>query len=167
MLIGFSLGSNEGDRMDYLRRARDRLFAALDARNGRCSPVYETEPVGVKPEYRDQSFLNAVVTLESDRSADDWLAECARIESELDRRRGEDRYAPRTIDIDLLFVGEEVHEDPHLHVPHPRWMERRFVVQPLADLLPDLTLPGQSRSVSAVLNALPPKPAAVCFQVDW
>lgn len=153
--IGFSVGSNLGDREARLAAARDGLLSALDARGGVYSPLYETEPVGVKEEYRERTFLNAVVILETDRTAEDWLEVCRRLEQQGGRERGEDRYAPRAIDIDIIFAGNRFADGRHLNIPHPRWMKRRFVVQPLADLRPDLVLPGAgARSVRDVLEGL-------------
>jgi 2-amino-4-hydroxy-6-hydroxymethyldihydropteridine diphosphokinase len=166
--IAFSLGSNLGDRLANLREARRRIFAAPDARPAAQSPVYETEPVGVKPEYRDLRFLNAVLAVESDRPAEDWLETAAAIEREMGRARTADRCAPRPIDIDILYAGGRVLDGARLTVPHPRWAERRFVVRPLADIRPDLVLPGGARTVAEVLAALPDPPESVrLFAREW
>jgi 2-amino-4-hydroxy-6-hydroxymethyldihydropteridine diphosphokinase len=167
MEFGFSLGSNLGDRLAHLREARCRLLETPGARLAAQSPVYETEPVGVKPAYQHLRFLNAVLILESDGAAADWLAAIGRIEAEMGRVRGGDRYAPRTIDIDLLYAGQECIDTGGLIVPHPRWSGRRFVVQPLADVRPDLRLPGAGGSVREVLEQLPPDPAFGRFPAEW
>lgn len=152
--VGFCLGSNLGDRLARLRVARDRLAATAGAALLAQSAVYETEPVGVRPEYRHLDYLNAVVILAADLDARQWLERIRAIEAELGRVRTADRYAPRTIDIDLLYRGADCFDDGDLTVPHPRWMERLFVVRPLADVRPDLRLPGAPRSVGEQLAAL-------------
>jgi 2-amino-4-hydroxy-6-hydroxymethyldihydropteridine diphosphokinase len=118
--------------------------------------VYETEPVGVKEAYRELEFLNAVIVLESPYDARAWLARIKSIESAMGRVREEDRNAPRPIDIDILYADRQCIDDRGLTVPHPRWARRRFVLRPLADVRPDLTLPGMDRTVADVLASLPP-----------
>lgn len=125
-----SLGSNLGDRRRYLREAVGSLGRAVVA----VSPVYETDPVGGPEQER---FLNLVVELETDLSPRELLAVCHRLESGAGRVRVE-RWGPRTLDVDILWMeGIEV-DEPDLQVPHPRMWERRFVVAPLADLAPGL-----------------------------
>lgn len=125
------LGSNLGDREALLRVAVDRLVSVGLVGT---SPWYETDPVG-GPE--QGAFLNLVAELETDLTARQLLEVCRRLESAADRVRVE-RWGPRTLDVDVLWVdGEEVHE-PDLEVPHPRMFQRRFVLAPLRDLAPDL-----------------------------
>lgn len=125
------LGSNLGDREELLRSAIDRLTAVgLVA----VSPWYETDPVG-GPE--QGAFLNAVVELDTDLSPHQLLAVCARLEQAAERVRTE-RWGPRTLDVDVLWVDGATVDDPDLVVPHPRMWERRFVLAPLRDLAPDL-----------------------------
>ncbi|HLT16477.1 MAG TPA: 2-amino-4-hydroxy-6-hydroxymethyldihydropteridine diphosphokinase [Acidimicrobiales bacterium] len=123
------MGSNLGDRARYLRDA----VAALDGVVA-VSPVYETEPVG-GPE--QGAFLNIVVELDTDLDARGLLAECQRLEAAAERVR-EERWGPRTLDVDVLWVDGETVDAPDLVVPHPRMRLRRFVLAPLADLAPDL-----------------------------
>jgi 2-amino-4-hydroxy-6-hydroxymethyldihydropteridine diphosphokinase len=153
--FGFSLGSNLGDRLVNLSEARRRLVAVPGTTLVASSPVYETEPVGVRNEYTELRFLNAVLIATSDKDPRAWLEEIARIEKDLGRQRTEDRNAPRPIDIDILYAGESLIDDGGLEVPHPRWMQRRFVVRPLADVRPDLVLPGAGATVKEILAALP------------
>lgn len=167
MEIGFSLGSNLGDRLVYLQQARDRLLLHSDSRLLAQSPVYETAPVGVRPEYDDLSYLNSVVVLESGMSPHDWLAALSRIETELGRVRTDDRNAPRTIDIDIIYAGEHVIGSGGLEVPHPRWLERRFVVQPLADIRPELVIPESGKTVREILANLPPDEKVAPFAWEW
>ena len=124
------LGSNLGDRLAHLRRAVASLPDVVAV-----SPVYETDPVGGPA--GQGPYLNAVVELDTERSPRQLLELAARLETEAGRVRAE-RFGPRTLDVDVLLVGDlEVHEDD-LEVPHPRMWERRFVLVPLADLAPEL-----------------------------
>jgi 2-amino-4-hydroxy-6-hydroxymethyldihydropteridine diphosphokinase len=125
-----ALGSNLGDREAILRDA----VAALDGVVA-VSPVYETAPVGGPA--GQGPYLNAVVELDTRRSPRDLLGVCRRLEAAAGRVRGE-RWGARTLDVDVLLVGDLVVDEPDLVVPHPRLWERRFVVAPLADLAPDL-----------------------------
>jgi len=167
MESGFSLGSNLGDRLQWLQQAKRRILAAPDTRLLAQSPVYETEPVGVKPEYRDLKFLNAVLVVESPLDPEAWLEQLGAIETALGRVRTADRFAPRTLDADLIYAGTATIDSDHLQVPHPRWMERRFVVQPLCDIRPDLVLPGIGVPVRQVLAELPEGEATELFRKEW
>jgi 2-amino-4-hydroxy-6-hydroxymethyldihydropteridine diphosphokinase len=127
------LGSNLGDRLAALRQAVAQLKEGGDVTA--VSPLYETEPVG-GPE--DQgAFLNVVVELATSDSPRQLLARCQALEETAHRVRTV-RFGPRTLDADVLLVGDLVVDDPDLVVPHPRMWERRFVLAPLADLAPDL-----------------------------
>lgn len=124
------LGSNLGDRWANLRTAVDALPDIVAV-----SPVYETDPVG-GPE--DQGpYLNCVVMLITDRTPRQLLSLCRDLEATAGRVRGE-RWGPRTLDVDVLLVGDAVVDDPDLQVPHPRMWERPFVLVPLADIAPDV-----------------------------
>jgi 2-amino-4-hydroxy-6-hydroxymethyldihydropteridine diphosphokinase len=127
------LGSNMGDRQEYLRRAVAGLPDLVAV-----SPVYRTEPVG-GPAGQDD-YLNIVVELDTARTPRELLELAHRLESDAGRVRTV-RHGPRTLDVDVLLVGEMVIDEPDLVVPHPRLWERRFVVAPLADLAPDLVTP--------------------------
>lgn len=134
------LGSNLGDRLGHLERA-----VALLAEGGdvvAVSPVYETEPVG-GPE--QGPYLNVVVELRTSDPPRALLERCRALETDAARVRTV-RFGPRTLDADVLLVGDERVEEPDLVVPHPRMGERRFVLAPLADLAPDLVAPGQLAS---------------------
>jgi 2-amino-4-hydroxy-6-hydroxymethyldihydropteridine diphosphokinase len=123
------IGSNLGDRERHLREAVAGLPDVV-----RASPVYETDPVG-GPE--QPPYLNAVVELATERSPRQLLEVARRLEAAAGRARGE-RFGPRTLDVDVLLVGDLVVDEPDLVVPHPRMWQRRFVLAPLADLAPDL-----------------------------
>jgi 2-amino-4-hydroxy-6-hydroxymethyldihydropteridine diphosphokinase len=139
------LGSNLGDREATIRRAADRIGAV------RLSTIRETEPWG----YADQpAFLNAVAELETQLTPRELLDLLLSVERDLGRERGTGpRYGPRTIDLDLLVYGDEIVNEPGLTVPHPHLHERRFALEPLEELDPDLVMPGRGR-VSDVLAAL-------------
>ncbi len=128
------LGSNLGDRWSYLRDA----VATLGPTVRTVSPVYETEPLGGP----DQgSFLNVVVEVDTDLEPGALLGLCRRLEGAAARSRQE-RWGPRTLDVDILWIdGHEV-DTTELQVPHPRMWQRRFVMAPLADLAPDVVPHG-------------------------
>jgi 2-amino-4-hydroxy-6-hydroxymethyldihydropteridine diphosphokinase len=126
------IGSNLGDRLRYLQLAVDDLAAADDVDVVAVSPVYETAPVG-GPEQPD--YLNAVVGIETSRSPRALLALAHTIEAHAERVRTV-RWGPRTLDVDVLLVGDERVDEPDLVVPHPRMTQRAFVIVPLADLDP-------------------------------
>ena len=143
--VYLSLGSNVGDREANLRAAIQRLDPL------RVSPIYETEPV----DYQDQAwFLNVVVEAETALFPRQLLARTQRIERELGRVRTVPK-GPRTIDIDILLYGDVVMRTTELEIPHPRMTERRFVLQPLVDLTPDLRHPVTHKTVRAMLARLP------------
>lgn len=154
MEAGFSLGSNRGDLANNMREAKRRILDLPDVRFVAQSPLYETEPVGVALEYAHLTFMNAVLLVDSQRNADQWLEALHEIEAGMGRRRGDDRNAPRLIDVDILYTGDACIDRGDLVVPHPRWAERRFVVQPLADVRPDLILPGTGKRVRDILASL-------------
>ena len=138
------LGANLGDREGTIRRAAELLGAA------RLSTIRETEPWG----YADQPpFLNAVAELDTDLTPRALLDRLLEVETTLGRTREGPRYGPRTIDLDLLLHGETTIEEPGLTVPHPRLHERLFVLEPLAELAPDVEVPGHGR-VSVLLAKL-------------
>jgi len=127
------LGSNLGDREGLLRQAVAGLPGVVAV-----SPVYETEPVGGPP--GQQPYLNVVVELRTARSPRALLELGRQLEKAAGRVRAE-RWGPRTLDVDVLLVGDLRVEEPDLVVPHPRMHERRFVMAPLADLAPDAAPP--------------------------
>ncbi len=154
MEIGFSLGSNRGDLVAHMKDAKRRILAYPETEFVGQSPLYETEPVGVASEYAHLKFMNAVLVVNSACTPAEWLERLHALEHEMGRWRTEDRNAPRTIDVDILYAGAECIDSGGLVVPHPRWAQRRFVVQPLADVRPDLVLPGAGKSVREILADL-------------
>jgi 2-amino-4-hydroxy-6-hydroxymethyldihydropteridine diphosphokinase len=136
-----SLGSNLGDRLAYLRAAVEALGRGPRTKLLGGSKVYETAPVEVEGEQPD--YLNCVVELECGVSAIELLRYCQGVEGALGRERKGEK-APRTIDIDVLLFGEMVIEEPGFEVPH-RGVTRAFNLKGLADLNPDLHIPGRGR----------------------
>lgn len=134
------LGSNLGDRAGALRGAVRALDSVAGLRVVAASSCYETEPVG-GPHQAD--YLNAVVEVETSLDPRALLDACHAIEDALGRdRSAEVRWGPRAIDLDLLVVGDLTVDEPGLQVPHPRLRERAFVLVPLAEVAPDLEVPG-------------------------
>ncbi len=127
------LGSNMGDRWGHLGQALGALPDVVAV-----SPVYETEPVGGPPD--QEWYLNVVAELATTLTPRELLAVVHRLEEAAGRVRTV-RFGPRTLDVDVLLVGDLVVEDDDLVVPHPRMWERRFVVEPLGDLAPELIEP--------------------------
>jgi 2-amino-4-hydroxy-6-hydroxymethyldihydropteridine diphosphokinase len=167
MEIGLSLGSNLGDRLEHLRRAAQRISVLPGVRIVAAAPVYETEPVGVQPVHATLKYLNTVLVIDGPAELDALSDALHAIETDLGRRRSADRNAPRTIDIDLIYVGGVRRRDGKLDLPHPRWAERRFVLQPLADVRPDLRLPDGEGTVRERLAGLSADEGIVCWAKDW
>jgi len=153
------LGSNLGDRLAMLCRAREELAGRPGILGVRSSRLYETAPVGGPPGQRD--YLNAVLGVEIVLNPAELQACCQEIEAGLGRERGE-RWAARTLDIDLLLVGDRILDSPELILPHPRLAERRFVLEPLCDLAPGLAHPRLGLSISQLLERLEQPSACVC-----
>jgi 2-amino-4-hydroxy-6-hydroxymethyldihydropteridine diphosphokinase len=131
------LGANLGDRLATLQRAVG-LLDGEGVHASASSRVWETDPVG--GEAGQPRFLNAVVRVRTELSPQDLLAACHRVEAALGRVRNE-RWGPRTIDLDVLLYDDVTMTDPELTIPHPRMAERLFVVLPLLDIDPDPVLP--------------------------
>lgn len=144
------LGANLGDREGSLRSALELLAAEPGIELVASSSIRETDPVGYEEQPR---FLNAAACVETELTPRELLDVLLGIERRLGRTRSGPRYGPRTIDLDLLLYAEETLDEPGLHVPHPGLAERRFALEPLAELDPTLVVPGAG-SVSALLAEL-------------
>jgi 2-amino-4-hydroxy-6-hydroxymethyldihydropteridine diphosphokinase len=145
------LGANLGPREATLVRAADLIAAVPGVQVLEPSSFVETEPVGVTDQ---PDFVNGAVALETTLTARELLDALLAVERELGRAREEgERWGPRVIDLDLLLYGDEVVDEPGLTVPHPRLHERRFALEPLAELEPSLEIPGRG-SVSVLLEHL-------------
>ena len=144
-----SLGSNVGDRKSYLRDAITRLQTT--GRIVSASSFYETEPV----EFTEQAwFLNCVLALETTETPQQLMAAVLHIEQEMGRQRLQKK-GPRTIDIDILLFGELIRDSPALTLPHPAMHQRRFVLQPLAEIAPEMHHPVLRKTIRELLDALP------------
>jgi 2-amino-4-hydroxy-6-hydroxymethyldihydropteridine diphosphokinase len=164
--VGISLGSNLGDRLAQLQAARDFLVTLAVDDHYRQSPVYETEPQGCPP--GSPLFLNAVVEFEFTGEPLDLLARLQAYEQAHGRNRDLPRNAARRIDLDILYFGDRQLETPTLVLPHPRMTTRRFVLEPLAAIAPDLGIPGTGKTVEQLLAGLPARPEATrVVMLDW
>jgi 2-amino-4-hydroxy-6-hydroxymethyldihydropteridine diphosphokinase len=165
--VGIALGSNLGDRLAHLRQARSRLLALPGAAGPVLdSRLYETEPVD--SESGAAAFLNAVIELEYNSPPETLLAALQQIETDMGRPPDRPRNAPRTVDLDILYAADLVLSENDLVVPHPRLHLRRFVLTPLADIRPDLILPGQQQSIAALLAGLnDPATVELCEEKKW
>ena len=166
MRTAVALGSNLGDRLDNLCAARK---AILDVPNVKprifSSAIYETDPVGC--EAGAGKFLNAVVEFEYQGDPAALLEHLIRIEEALGRKRDHPKNISRIIDIDLLYCGDQRIDNGRLQLPHPRMQFRKFVLKPLADIRPDLVLPGQKQTVRELLAELGKPGEAVRMADDW
>jgi 2-amino-4-hydroxy-6-hydroxymethyldihydropteridine diphosphokinase len=166
MRTAVALGSNLGDRLGNLRTARKAILALPGLKPPvLSSAIYETEPLGCEPGAK--KFLNAVVEFDYDGDPASLLEQLIRIEEGFGRRRDHPKNVSRTIDIDLLYCGSCKIESERLRVPHPRMHLRKFVLQPLADIRPDLILPDQKQTVRQLLAKLNQSGGVIRLADDW
>ena len=144
------LGANLGPREVTLLRAVDLLAGEPGIEVLAVSQLRETDPIG---DTDQPEFLNGAVSVETTLAPRELLAALLRVERELGRVRDGTQWGPRTIDLDLLVYGDEIVDEPGLRVPHPRLHERRFALEPLVELEPELTIPGLG-PVSELLEKL-------------
>jgi len=158
-LVYISAGSNIGERESHLEFGARRL--GEHGKILRTSSFFETEPVG----YADQPwFLNQVYELETSLTPQETLALCNEIERDCGRVRTFPN-APRTLDLDILLYGDLIISNPNLVIPHPRMTERRFVLEPLAEIAPELPHPVEKKTISELLANCPDTAAARIFRV--
>lgn len=164
--VAIALGSNLGDRLENLRFGRKELLARGELKHVDCSPVYETVPVDCPP--GSGNFLNAVLLGETIFEPEEWLDLLLSIEEDTGRIRTGDFNAPRPLDLDLLTCGEFLRDTPRLVIPHPGLRARKFVLQPLCDLAPDLLVPGFDRTVREMLDSCNShEPSPILYLQDW
>ncbi len=167
MEIGLGLGSNMGDRLGHLIRARERILAIPGVQLVAQSPVYDTDPVDVPAEFAGLTFLNSVLIIETSVSIHRLIGLFQSVEQETGRTPDALRNRPRPIDIDIIYADQIRTKADRVTIPHPRWASRRFVVQPLNDVRPDLHIPGLSGTVSAVLSGLTDRSRVTVFADRW
>jgi 2-amino-4-hydroxy-6-hydroxymethyldihydropteridine diphosphokinase len=166
MRIGIALGSNLGDRLANLRAARTAVVdLSTEKSSVLVSPIYETEPVDC--ESGAGKFLNAVVEIEYDGDPTALLRKMIGIEESLGRDRKHARNVSRKIDIDLLYADDLNVANEELQLPHPRMHQRKFVLQPLADIRPDLILPNHKKNISELLAQVKDSTKVVRFAEKW
>ena len=166
MRVGIALGSNLGDRLQMLRAAR----AALMKLPGVSAPVLSSDVFSTAPvDCADDAgeFLNATMEFEFEGDPRGLMSQFRRIEESLGRSADHQRNVSRTIDIDLLYAGAVTVSEPGIEIPHPRLAGRRFVLAPLAQIRPDLILPGQTVPVSELLTRIDKSSDVRLLTSDW
>lgn len=147
-----ALGSNLGDRQTTIDSAIAAIERLATTKIIKVSSIIETPPFG---DIEQGPYLNGIVHVQTQLDARSLLDEMLRIESEHGRdRSNEQRWGPRTLDLDLIVFGDQVIEEPGLQVPHPRMHERAFVLVPLAEIAPDINIPNQNETPRQMLEAL-------------
>ena len=150
--VFIGIGSNEGDRLTHISNAIKVLAVSHNLQVVQMAPIIETEPVGGPPQ---GPYLNTVVELNTVLAPHELLGALKAIEQRLGRTPGSPRWGPRPIDLDILLYEEVVLNEPALTIPHPRMHQRRFVLEPLAQLAPDMMHPILRLTVSELLAQLP------------
>tara|TARA_B100000965_G_C19549624_1_gene739438 strand:- start:707 stop:1231 length:525 start_codon:yes stop_codon:yes gene_type:complete len=151
-----AFGSNLGDRLNNLSTSKSQLLENCP-NPYKCifSSVYETSPVDCTES--SGPFLNAVAEMDFDMNPEDVLKMCISIESNLGRPKKREKNSPRHIDLDILYADNVIIEKNNLSIPHPRILSRRFVLEPFAEIKPNLILPGQTKSIIEHLENLKSK----------
>jgi len=166
MKVGLAFGSNLGDRLKHLQQAKAYVLSLSNDGWHAASPLYETEPLGCPP--NSPKFLNAVLEIEFADAPKTLLEKILTYEVAHGRDRDLPKNAARTIDVDILFFGEEEILEKDLVVPHPRMAERRFVLLPLSTIEPDRVVKGTGKTVRMLLRELRGEEGEVKFvQHDW
>jgi 2-amino-4-hydroxy-6-hydroxymethyldihydropteridine diphosphokinase len=166
MRAGLALGSNIGDRFENLRAARKAIVdLAKVSPPILASPIFETDAVDCEP--GANKFWNAVIEIDFDGDAVELLQKLGEVEVTLGRPVNHPRNVSRKIDIDLLYFGDTTIDSEELQVPHPRMATRKFVLQPLSDIRPDLVLPGQTQPVRELLARTRGSVKVVALPEQW
>ncbi len=146
--VYLGVGSNLGNRANFLLKAKSILSKFPQTRFIRSSSVIETDPVGGPPQGK---YLNAVWELQTSLSPREFKDKLREIEDQLGRKHSEVANAPREIDLDILFFGNKIVDEEQLKIPHPRLQERLFVLEPLAEIAPDLKHPVLKKTTKELL----------------
>ena len=165
--VGIALGSNLGNRLTHLREAREMLRNLVEPNTLYMqAPVYQSEPVDCSDDSPD--FFNTVIEIDYIGKPYDLLMKTQGIEFHLGRESVYEKNAPRVIDLDILYFDDVIMNDEILRIPHPRLLDRRFVLQPLNDIRPHLILPGDQVSISKPLRHLETnEPPLTLVQTTW
>ncbi|PYK14053.1 MAG: 2-amino-4-hydroxy-6-hydroxymethyldihydropteridine diphosphokinase [Verrucomicrobia bacterium] len=166
MRTAVALGSNLGDRLENLRAARRQIIELGDVRPPVFSAgIYETDPIDCEP--GAPKFLNTVIEFDFESDPVQLLEQLARIEESLGRKRDHPTNVSRRIDIDMIYCGDQQIDNEQLQLPHPRTHLRKFVLQPLADIRPELILPDQKKTVADLLVELKESSNVARFMDHW
>ncbi len=155
--VFLGIGANEGDRFATISSAIQKLSTTPDGRGIQMAPIIETKPQGGPPQ---EDFLNTVVELQTEKLPAELLTLLKSIEKQLGRVPGGVRWGPRPIDLDILFYDDAIIRTPDLEIPHPRLHERLFVLEPLAQLAPDLIHPILKKPIYHLADQLGVRPQA-------
>ncbi|MGE9270487.1 MAG: 2-amino-4-hydroxy-6-hydroxymethyldihydropteridine diphosphokinase [Verrucomicrobiales bacterium] len=157
-----ALGSNLGDRLHHLQSARNSLRKlAVPGTPYLQASIYQTAPIGCPEGSPD--FFNTLVEFHFDGTPEELLVQTQRLERMAGREQGLVANAPRPLDLDILYFGALRLRTDQLEIPHPRMTERRFVLEPLAEIQPNFVLPGQQQSAAELLNELTDAPVRLVF----
>jgi len=166
MRTGVALGSNLGDRLENLRAARKAILSLSNVKPPiLSSAIYQTDPVDCEP--GAEKFLNAVIEFEFKGDPASLLKELICIEEALGRKRDHRKNVSRIIDIDLLYCGDRKKDNAQLQLPHPRMHVRKFVLQPLTDIRPDIVLLGRKKTARELLAELKESGEVVRLMDNW
>jgi 2-amino-4-hydroxy-6-hydroxymethyldihydropteridine diphosphokinase len=166
MRTGIAIGSNVGDRLAYLRAGRQQVLSIPGVSEPvLSSPIYETEPIGTAEDAG--AFLNAVIEVDYSGTASELLDALQAVEAAQGRPSKRPRNAPRTLDLDILYVGNLALSNQEIVIPHPRLHLRRFVLAPLADIRPELILPGRHATTRQLLDALADESRVELYLREW
>ena len=167
MEIGISLGSNKGNRVEFLQAAKKMICKKFKAISISQSSIYETSPVDVKDKFLNKYYLNSFIIINTDVCVKNIWNYVNEIEQKLGRNRTNEINIPRNIDIDIIYVDKTTINTSTLTVPHPRWFKRMFVLKPLAELNPTLILPHQNQSVKKLYLNLKSNEEVKLYQARW